>query len=203
MLKKVDKRFVIICAIILALTIMFVSIGMSVSKAKKKSTTEELGKISSETVQSSESISENDIVVSNMESAFDTDIASDSDDIIMPIDCNQDFWAVKYGIAECYDHIFKKGHMRENVYYQGECEEHEPVEINELARQVKLYRDDNGSYSAVLPEIGWTINLYDEKIKSIIDAQIEDNGRIYSLDEVSIVMYFTDNTLFIESVNEE
>lgn len=129
------------------------------------------------------------------------DVASDSDQIeLLPIDCNKDFWQVKLGVAECYDHVFKQGHMTEIAYYSGECEEHNSSEIQELAKKVKLYREDTEygyAYSVTLPEIGWSISIYDSKIQAIIDAQI--NGVHESMyDHISIVMYFYENTINIE-----
>ena len=204
MLKKVEKRYIIV-GVVCALIIISIINCICINIAKKKNLMEATENVSSNMVQSSVVSSAQGDVASKMENTANTDIESDSDDVIKPIDCNPDFWAVKYGIAECYDHILKKNHMQGNIYYQGDCEEHEPTEINELARKVKLYRDDGGIYTAVLPEIGWTISIYDEKIQSIIDAQIEGNGGVYFADDVSIVMFFSDgdNTLSIEFVNEE
>ena len=204
MLKKIDKRYVIIGASVALVIILIISL-ICKGVSKKKMTVEETNNVSSNTIQSSVKNVTSSEVKTNSEKSINTDSenSSDLDDTIKPIDCNPDFWAVKYGIAECYDHIFKKNHLHGNTYYQGDCEEHEPTEINELARSVKLYRGDDYVYTAVLPELGWTITLEDEKLKEIIDAQIEGNGKAYSADDVSIVMYFYDNTLFIESVNEE
>ena len=204
MLKKIDRRYIIIgasIALVVIIIIAFICKGVS----KKKMTAEETKNVSSNTMQRSVESATSSDVKTNVENAINTDSENDydSDDTIKPIDCNLDFWTVKYGIAECYDHIFKKNHLHGTTYYQGDCEEHEPTEINELARNVKLYRDDNNVYTAVLPELGWTITLEDAKLKKIIDAQIEGNGEAYSMKDVAIVMYFYDNTLFIESVNEE
>ena len=132
----------------------------------------------------------------------DVNSGSDSDKQgLLPIDCNNDFWQVKLGIAECYDHVFKQGHMTDTAYYSGDCDKHEPSEIQKLAKEVKLYREDTEyggyAYSATLPEIGWSIMIDDPKIQAIIDAQI--NGVQESMyDDISIVLYFYENTINIE-----
>ena len=198
------KIIIIIASIVLCIALFLIGV---ISNAKTKSKeVENASVVSNDKAISSNDVSSTDSQVDDVLSKVEKnlDSKSEEDDVIKPIDCNQDFWAVKCGIAECYDHIFKKGHMDGTVYYQGDCDKHDSVEINEIARKVKLYRDDNGTYTAILPEIEWSITLYDPKLYEIIDAQIQGSGEVYPFEEVTIVMYYSDNdnTLTIETVKE-
>lgn len=203
---KKYKKVIIIVASVICCVLFFVVGTVSAVKAKSNKYVDTSSKIDRQQVVSEVVTSEEISVSSKVESDTNTDSESNVDEVIKPIDCQQDFWAVKYGIAECYDHIFKKGHMEGKIYYQGDCDRHDAVEINELARKVKLYRDDDdGKYTAILPEIGWVISIYDEKIQKIIDAQIQGSGEVYPFEEISIVMYYSsnDNSITIETVEEE
>lgn len=193
-----------VSAIILCI-ILFVFGTIFAAKAKANKEMEKVtSSINSEVVSTTSSQMPITSPKAETDSNTDTDTESDSD-VIKPIDCHEDFWSVKHGIAECYDHIFKKGHLNGTEYHEGECDKHDAVEINELARKVKLYRGDDGSYSAILPEIDWSIIIYDEKIHEIIDAQIDGDGPAYPFNQVSIVMYYsaTDNTIMIETYDNE
>lgn len=202
LIKKHKKVIIIVASSIICVILFLVGIVSSV-KNKTKNVDTSASFISQE-VASEVVTSELVTVSSSLEVDSTTDLESDEYEVVKPIDCQNDFWAVKYGIAEAYDHLFKKGHMTGTVYYQGDCDNHDPVEINELARKVKLYRDDSGCYTAILPEIEWSINIYDEKIHEIIDAQIDGSGEVYSFDEISIVIYYldNDNSITIEAVKE-
>ena len=210
MFEKIDKKVIGIC-LVSVIVIMFVVgiVGLISSKKQKNVSDDNIQYLQSDLVKNNvSSETENATGIdsdSDSENSVDTETDNDIDDVIQPIDCNRDFWAIKYGIAECCDHIFEKGHMKGNVYYQGECDEHEPTEINELARIVKLYRSESGVYTAVLPKIGWKITIFDEKLQKIIDSQINGDGEAYPPEEISIVMFFSenDNSLYIEMKSEE
>lgn len=203
--KKGKKAVIILVSIVcICLMIFITSIVARIRSSKGESEMSSSNSIQSELDQTNVD-SSNDINKSIVDTHSIVETDSDDVEVLKPIDCNGDFWAVKVGIAECYDHMFKKGHMTGTTYYQGDCTNHDPKEIQELAKQVKLLRDDdeNGGvfYTATLPESGWVVTIYDSKIWEIIDAQIEESGPAYN-EEISIVMYYFDNALYIE-VSEE
>ena len=203
-MEKKNKIVIMIMASVVCV-FMFVFITSIIARIRSS-------KIEPEMSSAIESVENNVAVSSEMtksivdtSSGIDTDSDSDDIEVLKPIDCNSDFWAVKVGIAECYDHMFKKGHLTGTTYYQGDCLAHDPKEIQELAKKVKLLRssDEDGGvvYTAILPENEWVVTIYDKKIWAIIDAQIEESGAVYN-PEISIVMYYYDNSLQIEIAEE-
>lgn len=198
--KKIDRKM-IIAGIVIAMCLFITIVSVVISSAKQKNAVAEVNNyLSTDVVTTSKAeLPDTDpatsaIVIEDVESDTDSD-----DTGLLPADCNHDFWQVKLGIAECYDHVFK-GHMVDTAYYTGTCEKHESSDMQELAKKVKLLReeeDGENAYYAVLPEIGWKVQLFDENLKNIIDAQIAEEGPITE-ENIIMVIYFYDNNLAIE-----